>query len=163
MKNIALYAGSFDPVTNGHMDVIRQSLAIADEVIVAVGIHPGKVPMFTFEERADLIAKAAKVEFKSKAKNIKVISFDNLVIKAAKHNKANLLVRGLRDSTDFDYEMNMAGMNGEMAPKLQTVFLPASANVRHITGTLVRQIAKMNGDVTSFVPDVVAKALKDKI
>lgn len=163
MKNIALYAGSFDPITNGHMDVIRQSLAIADEVVVAVGVHPGKIPMFTFEERAELIVKAAKVAFKSRAKNIKVISFDNLVVKAAKREKANMLVRGLRDSTDFDYEMNMAGMNGEMAPKLQTVFLPASAGVRHITGTLVRQIAKMKGDVTSFVPDVVAKALREKV
>lgn len=163
MKNIALYAGSFDPITNGHMDVIRQSLSIADEVVVAVGVHPGKVPMFSFEERADLITQAAKSEFKSKAKNIKVISFNDLVIKTAKRHKANMLVRGLRDSTDFDYEMNMAGMNNEMAPKLQTVFLPASASVRHITGTLVRQIAKMKGDVTSFVPPIVAEALKEKI
>lgn len=163
MKNIALYAGSFDPITNGHMDVIRQSLSIADEVVVAVGVHPGKIPMFTFEERADLIFKASKAEFKSKARNIKVISFDDLVVKTAKREKANMLVRGIRDSTDFDYEMSMAGMNSEMAPKLQTVFLPASAGVRHITGTLVRQIAKMKGDVTSFVPQIVAEALKEKI
>lgn len=163
MKRIALYAGSFDPITNGHLDVIRQSLTVADEVVVAIGVHPGKVPMFSFEERSGLIIKATKAELKSKAKNIRVISFNNLVIKAAKKEKATLLVRGLRDSTDFDYEMNMAGMNGEMAPTLQTVFFPANPSTRHITGTLVRQIAKMKGDIASFVPEIVAKALRDKV
>lgn len=162
MTKIALYAGSFDPITNGHMDVIRQSLNIADEVVVAIGVHPGKTPMFTFEERAELISKAAITEFKSKAKRIRVISFNNLVVKAAKKEKATIMVRGIRDGTDLDYEMNMAGMNSDMANTLQTVFFPAKPNTRHITGTLVRQIAKMNGDVTSFVPQVVAKALKAK-
>ena len=163
MKNIALYAGSFDPITNGHMAVIRQSLAIADEVIVAVGVHPGKVPMFSFEERAALIMASVKAELKSRTDNVRVISFDNLVVDLAKAEKANILVRGLRNATDFDYEMQMAGMNGEMAPSIQTVFFPADKDVRHITGTLVRQIAKMGGNVTSFVPATVAEALKTKL
>ncbi|MFK7901525.1 MAG: pantetheine-phosphate adenylyltransferase [Nitratireductor sp.] len=162
MKKIALYAGSFDPITNGHMDVIESALNIADEVVVAIGVHPGKVPIFSFEERSDLILKASKDQFKIAAKRISVISFDNLLVKTAKKAKATMLVRGLRDSTDFDYEMQMAGMNDALAPKLQTVFFPAHTHNRHITSTLVRQIGKMKGDVSSFVPPMVAKAIAEK-
>lgn len=163
MTRIALYPGSFDPITNGHIDILGQSLALADRVIVAIGIHPGKTPLFTFEERVKLIHEAAGVEFgPDEARRINVISFSNLVIDTARDHNAAYLVRGLRDGTDLDYEMQMAGMNGTLAPNIKTVFLPASPSVRHITATLVRQIAKMGGDITAFVPSCVVSPLRDR-
>ncbi|EFO29990.1 pantetheine-phosphate adenylyltransferase [Roseibium sp. TrichSKD4] len=163
MTRIALYPGSFDPITNGHIDILGQSLALADRVVVAIGIHPGKTPLFTFEERVQLIHEAAGVEFGvDEARRIEVISFSNLVVDAARAQTAAYLVRGLRDGTDLDYEMQMAGMNGTLAPSIKTVFLPASPSVRHITATLVRQIAKMGGDITAFVPSCVVSPLRDR-
>lgn len=156
----AFYAGSFDPVTNGHVDVLRQSFALADRVVVGIGIHPGKVPLFTFEERADMLRAAMKEAMPDSKTVLDVITFDGLVIEAARRAGASIMVRGLRDGTDLDYEMQMAGMNGQMAPELVTVFLPASPSVRPITATLVRQIAKMGGDVAGFVPQAVAAQLK---
>jgi pantetheine-phosphate adenylyltransferase len=159
---IAIYAGSFDPITNGHMDVLQGSLRLADEVFVAIGIHPGKAPLFTFEERMDLIKQVALDVLGKDGARIKVVAFDGLLVDAARKHNALLMVRGLRDGTDLDYEMQMAGMNGKMAPELQTVFLPADPSVRTITATLVRQIAAMGGDVRHFVPVLVADALKSK-
>ncbi len=159
---IAIYAGSFDPVTNGHMDVLKGTLRLADQVIVAIGVHPGKKPLFSFEERVELINASAKALLGADAKSVSVISFDALVIDAARKHGAKLMVRGLRDGTDLDYEMQMAGMNGTMAPELQTVFLPADPAVRTITATLVRQIASMGGDIKPFVPAAVAAALEAK-
>ncbi|ANG95906.1 MULTISPECIES: pantetheine-phosphate adenylyltransferase [Brucella] len=159
---IAIYAGSFDPVTNGHMDVLKGTLRLADQVIVAIGVHPGKKPLFSFEERVELINASAKALLGADAKRVSVISFDALVIDAARKHGAKLMVRGLRDGTDLDYEMQMAGMNGTMAPELQTVFLPADPAVRTITATLVRQIASMGGDIKPFVPAAVAAALEAK-
>lgn len=163
MIRTALYAGSFDPVTNGHMDVLRQALAIADRVVVAIGIHPGKAPMFSFEERVEMIRVCASAAFGADAaERISVEAFDGLVVDAARKLGASSIIRGLRDGTDLDYEMQMAGMNGTMAPEVQTVFLPASPEVRHITATLVRQIAKMGGAIEAFVPEAAAAALKAK-
>jgi pantetheine-phosphate adenylyltransferase len=158
----AIYGGSFDPLTNGHLDVLKGALAIADKVFVAIGIHPGKAPLFSFDERVRLIQDSAKAELKQDARRIEVVAFDNLIIDAARDNGASILIRGLRDGTDLDYEMQMAGMNETMAPNLQTVFLPASPSVRTITATLVRQIASMGGDIRPFVPAAVAKALAAK-
>jgi len=158
----ALYAGSFDPLTNGHLDVLKASLAVADTVYAAIGIHPGKKPLFSFEERVKLIEAAAGAEFGTDAGRIKVVAFDGLVIDAARKQGASIMIRGLRDGTDLDYEMQMAGMNETMAPELQTVFLPASPSVRTITATLVRQIASMGGDIRPFVPAAVAGALTAK-
>ncbi|WP_394701638.1 pantetheine-phosphate adenylyltransferase [uncultured Roseibium sp.] len=161
MIRTALYPGSFDPVTNGHMDILRQALALADKVIVAIGIHPGKAPLFSFDERVGMIYTCAQEAFGADdAARIEVKAFSNLVIDFARENGAQFLVRGLRDGTDLDYEMQMAGMNGTLAPEIRTVFLPASPNVRHITATLVRQIAKMGGDSSAFVPGSVAEPLK---
>ena len=159
-RRVAIYAGSFDPLTNGHLDVLKGALAIADTVIVAIGVHPGKQPLFSFEERVALIATAAATELGTDASRIPAIEFDGLVIDAARANGASILIRGLRDGTDLDYEMQMAGMNGTMAPGLQTVFLPASPEARHITATLVRQIAQMGGAIEPFVPPVVAERIK---
>ncbi|ERT99643.1 phosphopantetheine adenylyltransferase [Brucella sp. 04-5288] len=159
---IAIYAGSFDPVTNGHIDVLKGALRLADQVIVAIGMHPGKKPLFSFDERVALIEVSAKAVLHKDAARVSVIAFDGLVIDAARKHGAQLMVRGLRDGTDLDYEMQMAGMNGTMAPELQTVFLPADPTVRTITATLVRQIASMGGDIKPFVPVAVAAALNTK-
>jgi pantetheine-phosphate adenylyltransferase len=161
MKRIAYYPGSFDPLTNGHLDVLRQILALFDGIVVGIGIHPGKIPMFSFEERSALIARSLG-DGGHDASRVRVEAFDGLVIEAARKAGACALVRGLRDGTDLDYEMQMAGMNGVMAPDIQTIFMPASPPVRAITATLVRQIAKMGGDVGPFVPAPVLSALKTK-
>jgi pantetheine-phosphate adenylyltransferase len=159
---IALYPGSFDPLTNGHLSVMAGALAIADRLVLAIGTHPGKKPVFSFSEREALIAVAAVAHFKKEAGKISVVSFDGLAVGAAGKAGAGILLRGLRDGTDFDYEMHMAGMNAAMAPDVQTIFLPAAPGTRHITATLVRQIAAMGGDVSAFVPKAVAAALAKK-
>lgn len=159
---IALYPGSFDPLTNGHVDVLRVALAIADKVVVAIGIHPGKKPLFSFQERADMISAVAGVSLWQDADRVSVISFDGLAVETARKAGATCILRGLRNGADFDYEMQMAGMNGEMAPDIPTIFIPARPQTRHITATLVRQIASMGGDVSPFVPQRVAEAMKSK-
>ncbi|KQQ91502.1 pantetheine-phosphate adenylyltransferase [Aureimonas sp. Leaf324] len=161
MTRIALYAGSFDPPTLGHVDVLQTATRLFDEVVVAIGVHPGKTPLFTAQERADLVMES--VEGRSIAAQVRVSFFDDLVVEEARRQEAVAIVRGLRDATDFDYEMQMAGMNRSLMPELTTIFLPASPATRPITATLVRQIAKMGGDVSSFVPEHVAAALKRKL
>ncbi|MDS1135323.1 pantetheine-phosphate adenylyltransferase [Nitratireductor indicus] len=161
-ERTAFYAGSFDPLTNGHLDVLKGALTVADVVVVGIGVHPGKKPLFSYEERVALIEQSARDELRADHARIKVAAFDKLVVDAARKHGASIMIRGLRDGTDLDYEMQMAGMNETMAPDLQTVFLPASPSVRTITATLVRQIASMGGDIAPFVPGVVLKALKNK-
>src|SRR3954453_19810622 len=160
---VALYAGSFDPVTNGHVDVVRQAAGLADRLILAIGTHPGKAPMFTAEERLQMLEETCGPVVRSAGGELKCITFGDLVVSAGQREGATLLIRGLRDGTDLDYEMQMAGMNGAMAPAVQTVFLPASPAVRPITATLVRQIGKMGGDITSFVPPAIAARMKAKL
>ncbi|MBP0440823.1 pantetheine-phosphate adenylyltransferase [Tianweitania sediminis] len=159
---VAIYAGSFDPLTNGHLDALTGSLSFADKILVAIGKQASKTPLFSFEERVELIKSAARDAVGPDADRLEVISFEGLVVRVAIERGATIMIRGLRDGTDLNYEMQMAGMNRTMAPGLQTVFLPASPAVRMITATLVRQIATMGGDITPFVPAVVATALTEK-
>jgi pantetheine-phosphate adenylyltransferase len=162
MLRIALYAGSFDPVTNGHLDVVRQAAGLADKLVLAIGVHPGKTPMFAAKDRLAMLEEVCGPVLRKAGCQLECVTFDDLVITAAQRAGATILIRGLRDGTDFDYEMQMSGMNGTMAPAVQTVFLPASPAVRHITATLVRQIAGMGGDVSAFVPAQVLARLKEK-
>ena len=162
MPRIALYPGSFDPVTNGHLDVVQQAVGLCDRLIVAIGVHSGKKPLFSTDERLDMaravfgpVAKAAGCDFDC-------TTYDNLTVTAAQKAGATIMIRGLRDGTDLDYEMQLAGMNAAMAPDVHTVFVPASVPVRPITATLVRQIAQMGGDFSTFVPSSVAAQLKAK-
>jgi pantetheine-phosphate adenylyltransferase len=159
MPRTALYAGSFDPFTNGHLDVLQSAARLAESLVVAIGVHPGKTPLFSAEERVAMVEEAAGAAVRAAGCELRCITFDDLVISAARREGATLLIRGLRDGSDFDYEMQMAGMNGSMAPEVQTVFLPASPSARPITATLVRQIAGMGGDVAAFVPPTVLKRL----
>ena len=149
-------------MTNGHLDVIRQGAALFDRLVIAIGTHPGKTPLLSFDERAELIRAACAELPPATACAFEVVGFRGLAVDAAREAGAIAILRGLRDSADFDYEMQMAGMNETMAPDVQTVFIPASVAVRPITATLVRQIAAMGGDVSAFVPPQVAAGLKAK-
>jgi len=162
MARIAFYSGSFDPITNGHLDVIASAAALCDKLTVGVGTNPNKAGLFTADERLAMIRAAAAPVLAETGCKLDAVAFSGLAIEAARAAGATLIVRGLRDSTDFDFEMQMAGMNRAMAPELHTVFLPASSPVRPIAATLVRQIAAMGGDVSPFVPPNVAAVLKAK-
>jgi pantetheine-phosphate adenylyltransferase len=162
MPRIALYPGSFDPVTNGHLDVVRHAVALCDRLIVAIGVHPAKKPLFSTSERLDMVRAVFEPVAAKAGCAFDCTTYDNLTIAAARKHGATIMVRGLRDGTDLDFEMQIAGMNEAMAPGVHTVFVPASAAVRPITATLVRQIASMGGDVSAFVPPPVAASLKTK-
>ena len=159
---VALFAGSFDPITNGHLDVVSKAVCLADRLVLAVGVHPGKTPLFPAEERLAMLEEICAPLARAAGCELSCTTFGDLVVTAARRAGATILIRGLRDAADFDYEMQMAGMNGTMAPEVQTVFLPASPAVRPITATLVRQIAGMGGDVSAFVPPLVAAQLQKK-
>ena len=159
MIRVVLYAGSFDPLTNGHVDVIESAAAVCDELVVAIGVHPGKTPMLGVEERTGLVENVCGRRLAARACKLSVRAFSGLAVEAARAAGASLMLRGLRDSTDLDAEMRMAAMNALMAPEIKTVFFAASPAVRHISATLVRQIAGLGGDVSVFVPEAVAVAL----
>jgi pantetheine-phosphate adenylyltransferase len=162
MPRIALYPGSFDPVTNGHLDVVRHAVHLCDRLIVAVGVHSSKTPLFSIQERLDMVREVFGPVAAKAGCTFDATTYDNLTVAAAQKVGATLMIRGLRDGTDLDYEMQLAGMNETMAPDVHTVFVPASVDVRPITATLVRQIAGMGGNFSAFVPPSVAASLKLK-
>ncbi len=159
----AFYTGTFDPLTNGHVDIITRAARFCDELVVAIGANPDKAPLFSAAERAELVRRVCANLAGAHSCKLSVLTFSGLAVSAAREAGATLLLRGLRDGTDLDYEMEMAGANAMLAPEIPTVFLAASPGVRHIAATLVRQIALLGGDVSSFVPDIVAAALSEKM
>jgi pantetheine-phosphate adenylyltransferase len=136
---------------------------MVDSLVIGIGVHPGKTPLFSPDEKIEMLRAETAAVAKDTGCKIEIVTFDTLTVDAAKAAGATTIFRGLRDGTDFDYEMQMAGMNGAMAPDIDTVFLPASPAVRHITGTLVRQIGLMGGDISTFVSAGVARRLKAKV
>jgi len=159
---VGLYPGSFDPVTYGHVDIVRRAAHLVDKLVIAVGTHHDKHPLFTAEERVKLTSEVLTPVAKEIGLKLVVTTYGNLTVDAAKDAGATIVIRGLRDAGDFDYEMQMAGMNQALAPEIETVFLASSPETRHIAASLVRQIAAMGGDVSSFVPKVVTAALNKK-
>ena len=159
MPRIAFYPGTFDPVTNGHVDVLEAALALADAVVVGVGVNAGKTPLFSLTERRELLGLVIAALPQAARERVSAVSFEGLAVDAARKAGAAIIVRGVRDASDFDYEMQMAGMNRDLSPALHTVLVPARPAVRHITATLVRQIASHGADVSAFVPSAVATAI----
>ena len=162
MTRIGFYSGSFDPVTLGHTDVIRRAAHIVDRLVIGIGVNPGKAPMFSDAERVSMLEDEIKPIVKATGCKISVVTFSGLAVEAARAHKASVIIRGLRDGTDFDYEMQMSGMNGEMAPEIQTVYVSASPAVRHIAANLVRAVASMGGDASPFISKDVLRRLKAK-
>ncbi|TAK72754.1 MAG: pantetheine-phosphate adenylyltransferase [Gammaproteobacteria bacterium] len=157
MKHTAVYAGTFDPITYGHVDLIERAAHIFDHVIVAIAINQNKKPLFTLEERIDLAAQIL-----SKYSNVQVSGFDGLLLDFAKQHGANVLLRGLRAVADFDYEFQLASMNRFLNHEIETMFLMPAEKYMYISSSLVREIARLKGDVTGFVPSAVVQALHDK-
>ncbi len=155
----ALFSGSFDPVTNGHLDIILRAARLFDGLVVAVGAHHSKSALLAPDERVALLRDVLADHAGDLARGIEIVTFDGLVVEAARRTGAGVIVRGLRSGTDLDYEDQMAGMNHVLAPGIETVFLSASPDVRHIASSLVKQIAALGGDVTAFVPPKVAAIL----
>ena len=162
MPRTGLFAGSFDPMTNGHLDVVSHAVRLVGRLVLAIGVHPGKTPLFSADERMALLQEICAPVAGAAGCELACTTFSDLAVSAARRAGATVLIRGVRDGGDFDYEMQMAGMNAAMAGEVQTVFLPASPANRPITATLVRQIAGMGGDVSAFVPAPVAVRLKQK-
>lgn len=154
---IAVYAGSFDPITRGHLDLIERASKLFDVVIVAIGVHPTRKAMFTFEERLALLTEVTRG-----IDNIRVDRFDGLLIHYCKDVGARVIVRGLRAATDFEYELQIAHANSDMDPTVDTMFLPTRANYGFISASLVREIATHGGDVSHYAPAAVCAALAAK-
>ncbi|MGR9012692.1 MAG: pantetheine-phosphate adenylyltransferase [Gammaproteobacteria bacterium] len=157
MQTTAIYPGTFDPITNGHLDLIARASRLYNKVVVAVAVNRSKTPLFSLAERVDL-AKAVTSEFS----NVLVIGFDNLLVECAKQQGADVILRGLRAVSDFEYEFQLAGMNRRLAPELETVFLTPAEQYEFISSSMIREIAQLNGDVSCFVPDLVHQCLINK-
>lgn len=157
MKNIAVYAGTFDPITFGHIDVIARAANVFDRIIVAIAASTAKKPLFSSDERIRLTT-----EVLSQQANVIVLGFDGLLLDFAKQNNANVILRGLRTVTDFDYEFQLASMNRHLNPEVESIFLMPAEKYMSISSSLVREIASLGGDVSAFVPDSVLQALQNK-
>lgn len=157
MKVIALYPGTFDPITNGHTDLVRRALRLFDEVVLAVAANPKKQPLFSLDERVALARVAL-----SDIERVRVIGFDNLLIDLVRAQHAQVILRGLRAVSDFEFEFQLAGMNRRLAPEIETVFMAPSEQEMFISASLVKEVASLGGDISAFVHPRVAAALGSK-
>ena len=157
MEKIGVYPGSFDPIHKGHIDVVNRALRFVDKLYIAVADSPHKNPLFSLNERKDMIDN----EF-SNSSSIEVVAFDNLLVEFAKSLNAQVIVRGLRVVSDFEYEFQMVGMNRQLNSEIETVFLMADAQRQSISSNFIRDIARLNGDISNFTTDYVSGKLKEK-
>ncbi len=162
MKKIGIYPGTFDPITNGHIDIIKRSLKIVDQLIVGVSNSYSKEYLFTEDERVSIIKKSLFKDLKIKSQKVKVLSFNDLTTSLCSKLKASIIFRGLRAVSDFEYEFQLAGMNRELNNKIETVFLMSDPENQVISSELVKEIAKLNGKIDKFVTKSTQKALKEK-
>jgi pantetheine-phosphate adenylyltransferase len=157
MNITAIYPGTFDPITDGHLDIIVRASKLFHKVIVAVAENKGKTPLFSMEERVGMVG-----EVTANLTNVSIIGFGNLLVDCAKEQQANVVLRGLRAVSDFEYEFQLAGMNRRLSPDLETMFLTPAEQYEFISSSMIREIAKLNGDVSSFVPACVEQKLIKK-
>jgi pantetheine-phosphate adenylyltransferase len=153
----AIYPGSFDPVTNGHLDVVERARKLFDEVIVAVADNDEKQPLFSLEERLNLLRATV-----GKADNVRIAHFDGLLVEFAMENQARAVIRGLRAVSDFEFEFQMALMNRKLESGVETIFLMPKEEYSYLSSRIIKEIARLGGNVSNFVPPVVAKALAEK-
>jgi pantetheine-phosphate adenylyltransferase len=163
---IGIYAGSFDPITNGHLDIIKRSMQFCDELVVAIGVNPDKKTMFSEEDREKQVSFALYSLYKEndffKISAVKIESFQGLLVDYAKTLDASVLIRGIRSVSDFEYEINLANINKVLAPKIETVFLPTSPELTIVSSSMVKEVARLGGDINRFVPKHVAEAVNKK-
>ena len=154
----AVYPGSFDPVTYGHLDIIRRSRSLLDELIVGVLNNKAKTPLFSVEERVKMLEEMTK-----NMTGVKVVPFEGLLVDFAKEMSAGIVVRGLRAVTDFEYELQMAQTNNKLSPELETVFLTTSLEYSYLSSTIVKEVAAFGGDISQFVPEMIERRIQEKI
>ena len=155
MERIAVYPGTFDPITNGHTDLVSRAARVFPKVIIAIAESPHKTPMFDLEERIDMARKDM-----ARWKNVEVVGFSNLLVEFVQQIGASVIIRGLRAVSDFEYEFQLASMNRHLAPDVETMFLTPDEDYGFISSTLVKEVARLDGDVSSFVSENVQKAMQ---
>ena len=158
----AIYPGSFDPITNGHLDIVARAARAVDKLIVAVAVNAGKNPLFGYEERVALVRDEVAGLTSVSGAPVEVLGFDNLLVDFARSSGAGLIIRGLRAVSDFEYEFQMAGMNARLAPDIETLFLMASERCQFISSRFVKEIGALGGDISHFVSPRVAKRLRQQ-
>ena len=163
-NRIAIYPGTFDPLTLGHLDILRRAATVCDELIVGVAENTGKNPLFTVEERIKLVQQVIENDVKNDIRtNIKVMGFNNLLVEFAHEQGASMIIRGLRAVSDFEYEFQMASANKRLHHSIETLFLMAAEQQHFVASRLVKEVAQYGGEIRSFVPEIVANAIAEKL
>ena len=163
-NRIAIYPGTFDPLTLGHLDILRRAATVCDELIVGVAENTGKNPLFTVEDRIKLVQQVIENEIKNDVSaNIKVMGFNNLLVEFAHEQGASMIIRGLRAVSDFEYEFQMASANKRLHHSIETLFLMAAEQQHFVASRLVKEVAQYGGEIRSFVPEIVANAIAEKL
>ena len=163
MSRIGIYPGTFDPITFGHIDIIKKSLKVVDKLVVAISDSSEKDYLFSTDERIEILKKSLFIDLKLKKNKIKIVSFQSLTVKLCKKFNASLIIRGLRAVSDFEYEFQLAGMNKKLDDKIETIFLMSSIENEIISSKFVKEVGKLKGDLKKFVSRSVIKAIKEKL